>query len=140
MNDLLTMYVGAASQHVVRMSFAPEEESLNFDTQVTAFWSHLIGLKGMVTDNMGVVVFGDVRTIIGIDSMKCTGTIADVHRLCSHLRTQGVKTSELVEFSSCLKGMALNFVTDKVGVVVFGVDRKKKVLEKRAQVRGPEKW
>ena len=109
MNDLLTMYVGAASQHVLRMSFVPEEESLNFDTQVTAFWSHLIGLKGMVTDNMGVVVFGDVRTIIGVDSMKCTGTIADVHRLCSYLRTQGVKTSELVEFSSCLKGMALNF-------------------------------
>ena len=86
------------------MSFVPEEESLNFDTQVTAFWSHLIGLTGMalnlVTDNMGVVVFGDVRTIIGVDSMKCTGTMADVHRLCSYSRAQDVKTSELVEFSS----------------------------------------
>ena len=64
-NDLLTMYVGATSQHVLRMSFVPEEEALNFDTQVTAFWSHLIGLTGMalklVIDNMGVVVFGEVR-------------------------------------------------------------------------------
>ena len=34
-NDLLSMYVGAASQHVHRMSFVP-------DTQVTAFLSHLI--------------------------------------------------------------------------------------------------
>ena len=31
------MYVGAASQHVLRMSFVPEEEAKNFDTQVTAF-------------------------------------------------------------------------------------------------------
>ena len=64
--------------------------------------------------------------IICVDSMKCTGTIADVHRLCWYLRTQGVKTSELVEFTSCLKGRTLNFVTDKVGVVVIGVDRKKR--------------
>ena len=35
------MYFGAASQHVVRMSFVPEEEAKNFDTQVTAFWSQL---------------------------------------------------------------------------------------------------
>ena len=36
------MYVGAASQHVLRMSFVPEQEAKNFDTQVTAFWSQLI--------------------------------------------------------------------------------------------------
>ena len=30
-NDLLTMYVGAASQHVFRMSFVPEQEAHNFD-------------------------------------------------------------------------------------------------------------
>ena len=30
-NDLLTMYVGAASQHVLRMSFVPEQEAHNFD-------------------------------------------------------------------------------------------------------------
>ena len=41
-NDPLTMYVGAASQHVLRTSFGPEQEAKNFDTQVTAFWSHLI--------------------------------------------------------------------------------------------------
>ena len=40
--DLLTMYVGAASQHVLRMSFVPEREAHNFDKQVTIFWSHLI--------------------------------------------------------------------------------------------------
>ena len=37
------MYVvGAASQHVLRMSFVPEEEAKNFDTQVTALWSRLM--------------------------------------------------------------------------------------------------
>ena len=41
-NDLLTMYVGAASQHVLRMYFVPEQEARNFDGQVTSFWSHLI--------------------------------------------------------------------------------------------------
>ena len=41
-NDVLSMYVGAASQHMLRMSFVPEQEAKNFDTQVTAFWSHLI--------------------------------------------------------------------------------------------------
>ena len=39
-NDLLTMYVGAASQHVLRMSFVPEREAHNCDRQVTTFWSH----------------------------------------------------------------------------------------------------
>ena len=38
-NDLLTMYVGAASQHVLRMSFVPEQEAQNFDGQVLTFWS-----------------------------------------------------------------------------------------------------
>ena len=41
-NDLLTMYVGAASQHVLRMSFVLEHETHNFDRQVMTFWSHLI--------------------------------------------------------------------------------------------------
>ena len=36
------MYVGAASQHVLRMSFVPEQEAHNFDRQVTTFWSHFI--------------------------------------------------------------------------------------------------
>ena len=40
-NDLLTMYVGAASQHVLRMSFVPEQEAHNFDREVMTFWSHL---------------------------------------------------------------------------------------------------
>ena len=40
-NDLLTMFVGAASQHVLRMSFVPEQEARNFDRQVTSFWSRL---------------------------------------------------------------------------------------------------
>ena len=41
-NDLLTMYEGTASPHVLRMSFVPEQEASNFDRQVTTFWSHLI--------------------------------------------------------------------------------------------------
>ena len=36
-NDLLTMYVGAASQHVLRMGFVPEQEAHNFDRQVITF-------------------------------------------------------------------------------------------------------
>ena len=39
-NDLLTMYVGAESQHVLCMSFVPEQEAHNFDRQVVTFWSH----------------------------------------------------------------------------------------------------
>ena len=34
-NDLLTMYVGAASQHVLRMSFVSEQEAHNLDRQVS---------------------------------------------------------------------------------------------------------
>ena len=41
-NDPLTMYVGAASQHVLRMSFVLEQEAQNFDRQVITFWSHLM--------------------------------------------------------------------------------------------------
>ena len=41
-NDLLTMYVCAASQHVLRMSLVPEQEARNFDRQVMSFWSHLM--------------------------------------------------------------------------------------------------
>ena len=36
------MYVGAASQHVLRMSFVPEQEAQNFDRQVITFWSRLM--------------------------------------------------------------------------------------------------
>ena len=41
-NDFLTTYVGAASQHVLRMSFASEHEATTYDTEVAAFWSQLI--------------------------------------------------------------------------------------------------
>ena len=41
-NDPLTMYVGAASQHVLRMSCVPEQEAQNFDRQVVTFWSRLV--------------------------------------------------------------------------------------------------
>ena len=36
------MYVGAASQHALRMSFVPEQEAQNFDRQVLTFWSRLM--------------------------------------------------------------------------------------------------
>ena len=36
------MYVGAASQHVLRMSFVPEQEVQNLDRQINTFWSRLI--------------------------------------------------------------------------------------------------
>ena len=41
-NDPLIMYVGEASQDVLRMSFVPEQEAHNFDRQVMTFWSHLM--------------------------------------------------------------------------------------------------
>ena len=41
-NDLLTMYMGAAAQHVLRMSFVPEQEAQHFDRQVMTFWSRLM--------------------------------------------------------------------------------------------------
>ena len=41
-NDLLSMYVGAASQHALRMSFVPEQEAQNFDRQVLTFWSRFM--------------------------------------------------------------------------------------------------
>ena len=41
-NDLLTMYVGAVSQHVLRMGFVSEHEATTFDTGVVAFRSQLI--------------------------------------------------------------------------------------------------
>ena len=41
-NDLLTMYVGAASQHDLRMSFVPEQEAQNFDRQVITYLSRLM--------------------------------------------------------------------------------------------------
>ena len=40
-NDLLTMYVGAAN-HVLRVTFVPEHEARTCDTEVIAVWSQLI--------------------------------------------------------------------------------------------------
>ena len=40
-NDLLSMYVGAATHHVLCMSFVLEQEAKNFGMEVTAYWSQL---------------------------------------------------------------------------------------------------
>ena len=42
-NDLLTMYVGAASQHALRTTFVPLEEAVSFDKEIVAYWSQLAG-------------------------------------------------------------------------------------------------
>ena len=42
-NDLLTMYVGAPSQHALRTTFVPEAQALSFDTEIVAHWSQLAG-------------------------------------------------------------------------------------------------
>ena len=42
-NDLLTMYVGAASRHALRMTFVLEAESLCFDTEIVDHRSQLVG-------------------------------------------------------------------------------------------------
>ena len=42
-NDLLTMYVGAPSQHALRTTFVPEAQALSFDTEIVACWSQLAG-------------------------------------------------------------------------------------------------
>ena len=42
-NDLLTMYVGAASQHALRTTFVPNEEAVSFDNEIVHYWSQLAG-------------------------------------------------------------------------------------------------
>ena len=42
-NDLLTVYVGAASQHTLRTTFDPEAESFCFDAEIVACRSQLVG-------------------------------------------------------------------------------------------------
>ena len=42
-NDLLTMYVGAASQHALRTTFVPFEEAVSFDNEIVSYWSQLAG-------------------------------------------------------------------------------------------------
>ena len=42
-NDLLTMYVDAASQHALRTTFVPFEEAVSFDSEIVAYWSQLAG-------------------------------------------------------------------------------------------------
>ena len=42
-NDLLIMYVGAASQHALRTTFVPYEEAASFDNEIVAYWSQLAG-------------------------------------------------------------------------------------------------
>ena len=42
-NDLLTMYVGAASQHALRTTFVPREEAVSFDKEIVSYWSQLAG-------------------------------------------------------------------------------------------------
>ena len=42
-NDLLTMYVGAASHHALRTTFVLEEEASSFDSEIVFYWSQLAG-------------------------------------------------------------------------------------------------
>ena len=42
-NDLLTMYMGVASQHALRTTFVPPEEAVSFDNEIVAYWSQLAG-------------------------------------------------------------------------------------------------
>ena len=42
-NDLLTMYVGAASQHALRTTLVPFEEAVSFDNEIVAYCSQLAG-------------------------------------------------------------------------------------------------
>ena len=42
-NDLLTMYVGAASQHARRTTFVPFEAADSSDKEIVAYWSQLAG-------------------------------------------------------------------------------------------------
>ena len=40
-NDMLTMYGGAASQHALRTTFVPREEAINLDKEIVSYWSQL---------------------------------------------------------------------------------------------------
>ena len=44
-NDLLTVYVGADSQHTLRTTFDPEAESFCFDAEIVACRSQLVGRR-----------------------------------------------------------------------------------------------
>ena len=50
-----------------------------------------------MTDNLGVVVFGVERAIIGGDSMKCTGTIRTCTDSARTYGLKGVKANETVD-------------------------------------------
>ena len=62
----------------------------------------------MVTENVGVVLFGVECAIIGGDSLKCTRTIAARADSPRTYGLKGAKAGEMVELSRRLKGMALN--------------------------------
>ena len=51
-NDLLTMYVGAASQHALRTTSVPREEAVSFDEKIVAYWSQLDPTLMGATDSL----------------------------------------------------------------------------------------
>jgi len=67
---------------------------------------------------MGISNFSEATEVAEVGRVLSVGDgIARIYGL------QNVKAGEMVEFSSGLKGMALNLETDNVGVVIFGDDR-----------------
>ena len=68
------MYVGAASQHLLRMSFVPKQEAKIFDTEVTTFWSQFIQ-----RDALTVILFAtqawETRYWLSCPAARC-GTMA----------------------------------------------------------------
>ena len=50
-NDHLTMYVGAASQHALRTTSVPREEAVSFDEKIVASWSQLDPTLMAATDS-----------------------------------------------------------------------------------------
>ena len=86
-NDFLTMYVCAASQHVLRMNFVPEQEAHNFNRQVTTFWSHLIQrdiaspFKNQVTTcshfpSKAMLWIKEVEMVGSLEQLKSSGSVS----------------------------------------------------------------
>ena len=67
-NDLLTVYVGAASQHTLRTTFDPEAKSFCFDAEIVACRSQLVG-----RDTTSPLFHLPLRISACSDTLQCHG-------------------------------------------------------------------
>ena len=71
-NDLLTMYVGATSQHASRTTFVPTEEADSFDKEIVACWSQLAGRDVNFPTLSSPTTYGRTRSGLSSTSARCS--------------------------------------------------------------------